>query len=567
MKNIKEGTIAAFFSVAFFVFTAFFFSAMSVHYINIAEFDFTATGVAIYLAVLCLAVTVLITKIISFFGHRVIEKLAVLFLALGVLVWIQANILPWNYGVLDGREIDWGGKKIYGYIDSVMWICGFVLAFAKSKFLYKNARTISVAFILIQAIFLTTTVYQAPNEPSFKSYTVLEDQKYNFSPDKNVVLIILDAFQTDIFHELINENPSYKDAFDGFTYYRNSLSGFPTTYPSVPLIMTGQFYENKIPMQDFIKEVYLGDSLPKLLKENGYEVDLYAIKNTVFYDESVASNFKKRSDVFINPREFLRFMTADVFKIVPHFTKKFVYNKFTKKQTEKSAYDQFFGFMDGMKTASVSADSEDKGIFKFYHLIGIHPPLTIDENFTVKEMEITRENIKKQGIAMVKAMQLFTENLKRIGVYDKSMIIIIGDHGFGTDINLGLYKSGLAGLPDGGKIEMRKKALAIPLALVKPFGASGEFKISDAPVSLIDIPITFAKALGVSGNLVGKSIPEIGENENRTRRFLFFDWNHEYWKLEKRYLPPTEEYFVTGFSWLDSSWRDSGGELIPPTIR
>ncbi|MFA7685465.1 MAG: sulfatase-like hydrolase/transferase [Candidatus Gracilibacteria bacterium] len=562
MKTLKDNVVTTFLAVSFFTLTAFFFSAMNVHYINIAEFDFTAKQVAIYLIIFCIVLTVLITKFVTFFKHKTVEKIVVLFLALGVLVWIQANLVPWDYGVLDGKEIDWEHKKIYGYLDGGMWILGLLICFFKSKVFYKNARTISVAFILVQVIFLTITVSNAPAEPSLKSYTISEDQKYTFSKDNNVVFVILDTFQTDVFQEIIKDDPSFKDVFDGFTYYRNALSGFPTTYPSVPFVLTGQYYENKIPMQDFIKEVFLGNSLPKVLKDSGYEVDLFASRNTVLYDERIASNFVKKTDIFINSGEFLRFLTADIFKISPHFAKKLIYNHLTKKQAEKTAIDQFFEFMDGIKKKAEVANSADqnydKGSFKYYHLIGIHPPLTIDENFQIKELEMTRENLKKQGIAMLKSMELLLEKLKKLGVYDNSMVIIIADHGLGTDINLNLYKR----LKDSNKVPMKEKGTALPLVLVKPFKATGEMKMSDSPVSLMDVPITVFKALGITGDFVGRSMLDVSENENRTRRFLYYDWANQYWKLEKRYLPPMKEYFVTGFSWLDSSW--TAGKVINP---
>lgn len=562
MKNIKDHTVNAFFATLFFVATAFFFSPLNVHYVNIAHFDFTASQVVIYLVVICLVMTFFVTKAVSFLGNKMVELVVVLLLALGILVWLQANIVPWDYGMLDGSEIDWDGKKLYGYLDSAMWILGIALTFWQRKRFYKNAKTIAVAFILIQGIFLAITIGGAPHEPSFKSYKVLEDQKYVFSAEQNVMVIVLDAFQSDVFNELISDNPNFKNVFDGFTYYRNALAGFPTTYPSIPLIMTGQFYENKITMQDFIQEVYMNDSLPKVLNENDYEVNLYPIKNTVFYDEKIADNFKKRSSMFINTREFLRFLTADIFKISPHFLKRFVHDGITKKQTEKSVSDQFFDFLEGIKTASVSAKSDDK-VFKYYHLIGIHPPLLINENLETEQMEINRKNIKRQGIAMLTAMGIFIENLKKLEIYDKSMILIIADHGFGTEIDPSLYGNGVR---DSKNVEARKRAFAIPLVLVKPLNSDGKLQISDAPVSLIDIPITIFKALGIDGNFVGKSMLEMKENESRTRKFLFFDWKHEYWKLEKRYLPPMEEYFVTGFSWLDSSWINKGNTLIPPTI-
>jgi len=165
---------------------------------------------------------------------------------------------------------------------------------------------------------------------------------------------------------------------------------------------------------------------------------------------------------------------------------------------------------------------------------------------------------------MLKAMKLLIENLKKLEVYDNSMIVIIGDHGFGTDINLGLYKKGLV---NANKIPTYDRERAIPLILVKAFEAKGNLKISDAPVSLIDIPITIFRALGINGNFVGKSILEMKGDDSRVRRYLYFDWNHEYWKLEKRYLPPIKEYLVTEFSWLETSWHDTGKELVPPTIK
>ena len=44
------------------------------------------------------------------------------------LAWLQGNILLWHYGVLDGKDIDWGALVRYGIIDSVFW--AVVMAFA-----------------------------------------------------------------------------------------------------------------------------------------------------------------------------------------------------------------------------------------------------------------------------------------------------------------------------------------------------------------------------------------------------------------------------------------------------
>lgn len=548
-------------TLGFCMLTILFFSALTVHYVNIAEFNITALKIGIYMVVFSAIIVAILTTILALIPQRVTAFIVVLFLALGVLVWIQANILPWDYGVLDGKGVDWDGKKFYGYIDSFMWIVGFAIAIWNYKFLYRHAKSISIAFVLIQAIFLGITVVQAPEEPSFKSYEVTTNQKFDFSKEKNVVVVVLDTFQTDIFQEMINDNPDYLKTFDGFTYFRNATAGFPTTYPSVPLILTGQFYDNSIPMQEFIEKSYENNSLPKVLKADGYDVGLYAIKNTVYYNENIASNFTAKSSFSLPKEDFKKFIMFDLFKIAPHFVKKYIYFHFSEKDVMNVEYEDFVNFKDGIKKAKTDVITPT---FRYYHLVGIHPPLSIDENMNYKEMPITRENLKRQGTAMLKACTSMIDTFKKLDIYDNTMFIITADHGLGTDINFGLYKKNLT---SSGKIPMNRQGAALPLILVKPFDSKGGLRLSDAPVSTKDIASTIFSALKIKGDFVKKSMFDYQKYDQRTRGFYYYDWNNYDWKLEKRYLPRMIEYFINGFSWEESSWRTTGKELIPPTIK
>jgi len=532
--------------------TILFFSALTVHYINIAEFNITALKVGIYMIIFSAVIVAIIMAILYLLPRKFAHIIVVLFLALGLLVWIQANILPWDYGVLDGKGLDWDGKKFYGYIDSFMWMIGFAVAIWKYKFLYQHARNISIAFIVIQAVFLTIIIIQAPDEPSFKSYEVTTDQKYDFSKNKNVVILVLDTFQSDIFQEMINENPYYLKTFDGFTYFRNATSGFPTTYPSIPLILTGQYYDNSIPMQKFIEKAYEENSLPKVLKENGYDVGLYAVKNTVYYNEDIASNFVEKSNFSPQFEDLKKFLMFDLFKISPHFVKKYIYFHFNEKDVMTAEFEEFVDFKNGIQKAKVDIDDPT---FRFYHLVGIHPPLSIDENMNYKEMPVTRENLKRQGTSQLKACAEMITAFKKLGIYDNTMIIITADHGLGE------------GLATSGKIPAKIHGTALPMLLVKPFESKGGLKLSDAPVSTRDITSTVFSALNITGDFVKQSVFDFKKNDKRVRRFYYYDWNNYDWKLEKRYLPRMVEYFIDGFSWQGSSWTTTGKELVPPTIR
>ena len=37
--------------------------------------------------------------------------------ALGLLTWLQSSVLLWDYGVFDGREVDWSGMDWLGWLD------------------------------------------------------------------------------------------------------------------------------------------------------------------------------------------------------------------------------------------------------------------------------------------------------------------------------------------------------------------------------------------------------------------------------------------------------------------
>ena len=95
--------------------------------------------------------------------------------------------------------------------------------------------------------------------------------------------MVVDMFQTDIFWEVLNENPQYKKIFKEFIYFPDCLGGFPTTYASVPFLLTGNSYDNSIPIQQFMQKAYLSDtSIPKVLRENGFETQIFFDSKKLF---------------------------------------------------------------------------------------------------------------------------------------------------------------------------------------------------------------------------------------------------------------------------------------------
>ncbi|MDD1753408.1 MAG: hypothetical protein LUQ38_10025, partial [Methanotrichaceae archaeon] len=151
---------------------------------------------------------------------------ATLIFALGILFWIQGNILVWDYGLLDGHVIIY--DPWISIIDSLVWISILIIIFQFSKRLYRYIGALCALLLLTQAASLIGTAYSAPEEPEWKNFSSSPNQEkiYEFSTKLNVIIIILDSFKSKTFNDIINKQPEYRDMFEGFTYYRNNVGGY-----------------------------------------------------------------------------------------------------------------------------------------------------------------------------------------------------------------------------------------------------------------------------------------------------------------------------------------------------
>jgi len=549
-------------AASLFSLTVLFFGPSYLYFTNILEFPYLFSDVWYLFASISLLCILVISAVLLPLKSSIHRKAVSLLFAFALLLWLQGNILVWNYGVLDGREIQWNNYKIYGLIDTAVWLVVVTFAFIKSNFIYNLIKKISIGLILIQIVSTAVVWYQAPEQPEWKRYALSEESKYNFSSEKNVIILVLDTFQTDVFQELINEQLEYSNMFQGFTYFRNAVGGFPTTYPSIPLILTGQYYDNSAPIQEFIKKAYSNSSIPLILNQNGYQVELFTGLNVIYPNSDILSNLVLRKDIVNINNYIYELYGITFFRYMPHSFKKYFYTvNITAVDNNPMKRDLVFADQVISKSKAV----EGKYSFKLFHLLGAHPPFCLNEKLEYEKLEYSRNSYEIQAQAALEITKRFLTSLKNIGVYDNSMIFIVGDHGLGS-FGVNVQASGYTEDNKVANITLSNTiATGIPLILVKPFASMADMKISDAPVSLSDIPKTIISELGLKEDLPGYSMFEIKESDIRDRRFLAYKWEHEYWN--KKYLPVMDEYIINGFSWLNQSWKPTYGRFTPSGVQ
>ena len=540
----------------------------------LSEFSFLFSEIWYYFLALVLFLFAGVFVLLQKCTNRYAKKVTALFFAIGLLLWIQGNIMVWNYGLLDGHIIPWGDYFWNGITDVLVWIGVLAICILKSDALYKHIRILCLVLIVVQFVGIMATMYAAPDEPAWKYQDVAEypGKLLQFSPDTNVIIIILDTYQSDIFQEIMQEDEKYKDMFDGFTYYRNTVGGFSTTYPSVTLILSGEHYDNSVPIKDFIKNTALNTSIPVVLKQNGFRTSssedsaLIYRSHDVFDDIAPGSSEIHRyyQDTTRDDAIFLAALT--LFRHIPQPLKMIFFSQPLDPDAGKMNPDLI---MYQRFTTEVTGGSPN-ATFKLIHLRGAHIPYTLNENLEFQQLPSNRSGYKATAKADLSITNALLTNLKNQGMYNNSFIFIVGDHGSYTG-----EIAGLDNYPDKTRgyysrtVSTKVVGRGIPLLLVKPINATGALSISNAPVTLGDIPRTIADSYGIANNFSGESLLNATGSDERTRLFYEYDWMNDDW--DKQYLPPLTEYQIDGFSWDPASWKPSyrvftqnGVEYTPP---
>jgi hypothetical protein len=503
-----------------------------------------------------------------------------LLIALGVLIWIEGSLINWDYGDLDGLNIDWTLYRSRALIDISIWVAVTLLSLINAKKIQKKAALLAVVLIVIQFTSMGLQSIQTKEVWSKRFESHGEDRKapdeiLKFSKTKNVIHVILDQFQSDIFHKIINDDPKrYYTALDGFTFFPEATSSAANTTISIPAILSGRAYKNDIPIDDYLTACFKGDNIYHHLYDNGYDVDL--INGALDYDAGEHTNkyfidspygVTKRLHTKTNA---LMLLDLSLFRVAPHYLKKRIYNDqnwFVRRHFIPNYKNLEHGddieprltlkavshraFLIDM-TNRMTAERE-RPVYKFIHLLESHVPSVFNEDcsFSGGVLPTDWKNIFIQKRCALNNFISFLDKLKELGIYDSSLIIVNADHG-----NLkGPLR--LKGRMPHRHTNLSLMGVTMSLLAVKPPGDKGPLKLSNAQVELADIPATISSILGLKGSFGGRSVFSVSEDETRERRFYFRV------KKEKNYYERIDEFIIKGSVFESDSWRLGEAYLRP----
>jgi hypothetical protein len=368
----------------------------------------------------------------------------------------------------------------------------------------------------------------------------------------------------------LENHPELKESFAGFRYYPNTLGVTPSTYLSVPALLSGKTYDNSQPVQEYMDEVLGAQSLPGVLDSNGFRVDMLTLPRYCNFLSGIScrpiqSLFLSESEE--SEYEAIKLLDFTIFRFVPHTLKKRVHNNY-EWWLQPKFYPERIG-EDGLwRSIEFPGLLRQKGTLdapvptaKFFHLLIPHPPYsrdadcehytTLQDGKTLRWGNPTMEGTFMQSRCAVKVVdQIFTV-LVEIGVFHNSDIVIFSDHGTGVPARGG-----------GQPSLFYRMETAFPVLMVKPAGATEGFQVDQSALSLTDIPRIVGGLLDLNTEFPGLDPGRDRILADRPRRFLNYAWQ-TYLEREP-YIPGLQHFRVSGDALDSASWTRLP-DLVPPS--
>lgn len=527
-------------------FIALIVAGLSMYFVNRDQIVFNLSDIILPLTGLFLVIFLALYLLLLSFRrfNSVSGIIAGLLVGLSLAVWIQSQLFIWNFGQFNGQRIAWDQWKIKMFIDGSVWIIIIgvsVIVFIKGRQIVKKSLVTLVYFLGLLSVLIS--VINAPEELENKFSEAEYKDIFTFSPEKNVLIILLDDFQSDYFEYITKNYPREVNDLDGFTFYRNTISRFPTTKTSLPSIMTGTIFRNEKPYYEYIKETHEKFNMIQAYKNKQYTTSFVGQVEGMYPDiismEKIA--YKMNNSYFYPVLEYLEYAA---FRALPTVLKPLIFNNgnwcFTELYRKKyppqehGADIQFLELFE--KHASIT--SNRKGSFKLLHFFIPHAPWRVNENLQFDPHLSGESGYLDQARGAIRLANRILKKLKKLGIYDQAEIIIMSDHGTGNiqAINhKNIYFDALSFVPPC----VQSSSLA--LLLYKPPNSKGKLITSDIPLELSDLTCL----LGLrNDDTACREFNLARSGGKRQRTFYYYEWDHEYWKSD--YLPPMTEYIVSG---------------------
>ena len=496
------------------------YAPLELYFTNITEFQFDFW--ALFPQLLKLFGILLAVCVVGFglcyLIHNRLYDLALVLGGIGYCIaYVHGMFLVGNLPPLDGTDFSWSDYHKETVISLIVCAVIAVIFILLVRFLHmkKMRKVIAGLSLFFTAILVVTGVTVGITNNGFQRkplMAVTKNHEFQMSSDTNMVIFLMDAVDSKAFRQLLDgDDPEYAQTLADFTYYPNTVGAYSFTEHSIPYILTGQWFENQEPFEDYTAQAMAASPLLNRLKAEHYRIGMY--EEDLRCTEEQAAEFENVEKTTLRFTSFSAIAKEELkliwFKYAPYLLKQAVHvdmNRFTmivEPVSDSELYHYVnWDFYPDAQNAQITTVSDK--VFKFIHIEGAHVPLRYSKDVTIIGSENGTYDQNLQ--ASMTVLKQYLDDLKAAGVFDNTAIVVMADHGYWT-----YWDDKLLGRSN-------------PLLAVKGVGESHEMKISEAPISYEDLQECFSRLLDGDAS---DQVFDAKEGDRRIRRYLSYNYLEE----------------------------------------
>jgi len=480
------------------VFTVMIFGPLEIFTASRNEMLFDLKDFLMPLLLVSGGVFLLITAFLVFLRGRLFNIFLSICAGLLLATYVQALFFNGMLGTLTGDLVNWQDYSVIALSNLLVWLAivagFFVINFINIKAWHFFTVFISSVIIVVQLVGLFSISDALTRErPSNERDLVLTNEGImELSKQKNIVVFIVDLLDGSFIDEVRVLEPDFFEELVNFTEYDDNTTRYVRTFPSVAYTLTGQRIEENLntSQEEFFIQAYNQPLFVDDLVSAGWNTKLYLSEGYDFSSKALlqgrASNLvdmaKRKSyegdtqDIQATLNLIKRLVKLSLYRYAPIGFKAVFWmssSEVSQLFFEDIAFTSDYQviFMEELKTTGLTADI-DEPVFIYLHLNGPHGPHILGVDGYPADA-VTDPVTETQGCFNI--IYEYIRQLKDLGIYEETCIIITGDHSNSQGQTAGLF--------------------------YKPFGDEGRsLQLNSAPTSDTNLVPTVLDQAGVRSN-------------------------------------------------------------------
>lgn len=488
-----------------------FYLAAEVFLNNADEFPISFFDMLYSLLPLFLA-GVILMSIISFLPSIFTDVLFASLSIIDLAGYVQFMFFNQYIGQINGDLYSWRGHVVHSLINTFVWLLIIIIG-CLIAFVGKKRRILFLADCFVGTLLMVSLLFlyiKAPKESmSRKQFYLSGEEQFTVGKKENVFLLIADAIDNKMIKEMLSEESEVFDEFNDFTLYTDTCSVYDMTGLSMNQILFG--YTQRKNSEHAI-------SFMKCFAQNGYRV-------LFFCSEGKAVGMEEMPNLYIDNYVFSEdtnsileirydkirkgFCLITLYRVAPCLLKP-LFGNFSVDFNQIVLYNGIMEELISENQKFMSQlhlqynDKSDK-CFIYQHIDGAHFPC--DDYY-----QATKDSLKIYGE--------YIRQLKALGVYDNSLIIVASDHGIHDDVE---------GVPF--------PTASTPMLMIKkPNEEHSTIVLNKKPIYYQEFQASILKYAGICDDMgvlkiFGKTFDDYDESSVRTR--VWFDTGFNSQKARK----------------------------------